>query len=108
MIYPEKTYTSNPFVDNILYYAKFFAINGTVKDEEEALANETKETLQAGDILIACVEGCATYEMFKSIPKEIIEKYVSVHSNLDLYVNDNDALRAHYDSYGLYERTELF
>ena len=107
MIYPEKTYTSNPFVDNILYYAKFFAINGTVKDEEEALANETKETLQAGDILIACVEGCATYEMFKSIPKEIIEKYVSVHSNLDLYVNDNDALRAHYDSYGLYERTEL-
>ena len=107
MIYPEKTYTSNPFVDNLLYYAKFFAINGTVKDEDEALANETKETLQAGDLLIACVEGGVNYELFNSIPKEIIEKYIPVHSNLDLYVESDDALKAHYNSYSLYERTVL-
>ena len=36
---PEKTYTSNPFVDNVIYYAKWLAMNCSVKDEEEALNN---------------------------------------------------------------------
>ena len=31
MIIPEKTYTNNPFVDNVIYYAKYLAMNCTVK-----------------------------------------------------------------------------
>ena len=33
-----KTYTSNAFLDYILYYVKKMAFNSVVKDEDEALA----------------------------------------------------------------------
>ena len=107
MIIPEKTYTDNPFVDNIIYQAKYMAMNCTIKDEEEALANETKDTYSAGDVLIACVEGSSRFEMFNSYPKEILEKYIPVESNLDLYVNNINNLKIHLNSYGLYERTKI-
>ena len=104
---PEKTYTSNPFVDNVIYYAKWLAMNCSVKDEEEALNNETKETLEAGDILISCIESSSIYEMFKKIPQEILEKYIPVHSNLDLYVENTESLKIHLDHYDIYTRTEI-
>ena len=99
MITPEKTYSSNPFVDNIIYYAKLLAMNCTIKDEEEALAGETKESLYAGDLYISCVEGRATYEMFKSIPEEILDKYIITKSNLDSYVNNVNALKTKLNTY---------
>ena len=83
MITPTKTYSSNPFVDNVIYYGKLMAMNCTIKDEEEALANETKESLYAADVLFACVENRATYEMFEKIPQEILEKYIPV--KIELY-----------------------
>ena len=33
MITPDKTYSTNPFVDNIIYYAKLMALNCTIKDD---------------------------------------------------------------------------
>lgn len=107
MINTDKTFTDNPFVDNVIYYAKYLAMNCSIKDEEEALANETKQTLEDGDILIACVENTSNYEMFKSIPKEIIEKYIPIHSNLDLFVDSEEMLKIHLNHYSLYERTKL-
>ena len=88
MITPEKTYSTNPFVDNIIYYAKLMALNCTIKDEEEALSYETKESIRAADLLIACVEGKNSYDMFDFIPKEIISKYIDSISNLELYLNN--------------------
>ena len=82
-------------------------MNCTVKDEQEALDNETKETLEDGDILIACVEGTVSYEMFKYIPKEILEKYIPVHSNLDLFVDNPKTLKAHLNHYNVHQRTAL-
>ena len=108
MIIPNKTYTDNPFVDNVIYYSKLIAMNCTVKDEEEALLNETKDTLEDGDILISCIEGNTSYELFKSIPKEILEKYIPVESNLDLYVNDVKSLLIHINSYGVYEQNKIY
>ena len=99
MIIPEKTYSSNPFVDNIIYYAKLMALNCTVKDEEEALANETKESLYAGDLYIACIENRATYEMFQNVPAEILEKYISYSSNLDIYAKNPKNLKVHLNHY---------
>ena len=103
MIIPEKTYTDNPFVDNVIYYAKYLAMNCTVKDEDEALANETKETLEDGDILISCIEGTNFYEIFKYIPKEILEKYIPVSSNLDLFVDNSRALRTYINNFNYHE-----
>ena len=107
MITPTKPYSTNPFVDNVIYYGKLMAMNCTIKDEEEALANETKESLYAGDVLIACVEGSATYEMFKRIPQEIIEKYIAITSNLDMYIQNPDYLKVRLDSYGLLEKNMI-
>ena len=107
MIDVEKTITDNPFVDNLIYYSKFLALNSTIKDEKEALANETPETLKAGEIYIACVEGRTNYELFPSIPAEIIEKYIPQTSNLDILANNISALEAHLKSLSLYERTRV-
>lgn len=99
MITPEKTYTNNPFVDNIIYYSKLLAINCSVKDEDEALANETKESIEKGDILISCVEKTATFELFDSYPKEILEKYIPVDSNLNIFVSNVDALKTYLNTF---------
>lgn len=108
MIIPEKTYTSNPFVDNVIYYAKYLAMNCTIKDEDEALENETIDSLKAGDLLISCVEGHATYYSFENIPKEILEKYIPVESNLDLFVNHPEILKIYLGEIdGLYKRDEI-
>lgn len=107
MIIPEKTFSSNPFVDNIIYYAKYMALNCTVKDEEEALANETKESLYAGDLYIACIEGIAMYEAFDSIPKEILEKYIAYSNNLDIYAKDPLNLKTRLNNFSAYERQQI-
>lgn len=107
MIEVQKTITDNPFVDNLIYYSKFLALNSTIKDEKEALANETPESLKAGDVYIACIEGRAKYEMFKSIPVEVLEKYIKQTSNLDLFASNLTALSSYLNSLGLYQRTNV-
>lgn len=105
LIEVEKTITDNPFVDNLIYYSKFLALNSTIKDEKEALANETPETLKVGEIYISCVEGRTNYELFPTIPAEIIEKYIAQTSNLDVLAKSVSAVEAYLNSLSLYERT---
>ena len=107
MITPTKTYSSNPFVDNLIYYAKMLALNCTVKHEEEALKNETKETLNAGNTYINCIEKRTTYEMFENIPVSILEKYITRQSNLDLYASNPKSLNAYLNSLSKSERKRL-
>lgn len=107
MIKVDKTYTDNPFVDNLIYYTKTMALNCTIKDQDEALASETKESLMNGDIYIACVEGTVVYEMFEKIDKEVLSKYIPKSSNLDLYAEDTAALLMHLESLSLYERNRI-
>lgn len=59
-----KTYTNNPFIDYLLYYTKLLSFGSVIKNEEEAMKNETKESILAGDILISCFEGTAVFELF--------------------------------------------
>ena len=107
MIIPDKTITDNPFVDNLLYYSKLMALNCTVKDEEEALSQETVESLRRRQLLISSVEKTSTYEVYESIPEEIIEKYISLRTNLDLYGEDINALKEHMNHYGIHARTNI-
>lgn len=60
-----KTYSSNPAVDYLLYYSKILAFGSVIKDEDEALHHETKQSMLNGDALIACIEGNAIFELFK-------------------------------------------
>ena len=107
IIYPEKTYTDNPFVDNAAYYAKMLAMNCTIKDKEEADNAETKDSLDAGDVLIACIEGSASYEIFENIPKEILENYIAIASNLDIYSKDPQWLANRLASFKEPERNKI-
>ncbi len=108
MIQISKTISDNPFVDNLMYYCKYIALNCNIKDEKEALANETPESLYAGDVYIACIEGNANYEMFNSIPVEILEKYIEPKSNLDVLVSNAAALKTHLNSLGVYEMNRIY
>ena len=92
MIEVEKIQTENPFTDNLIYYTKYIALNSVVKDLDEANNNETLESIKAGDILIACIEGHAVFEMFTYFPAEILEKYVPVNSNIDLKIKIQEIL----------------
>lgn len=107
MIIPDKTYTENPFVDNIIYYAKFIGMNCAIKDMDEAIANETKESLEAATTYIACIEGNATYEMFSKIPKEILQNYITPASNLDIYAKDPKWLEIRLQAIAEPERTKI-
>ena len=107
MIIPEKTYTDNPFVDNIIYNAKYIAMNCTVKDDDEAADNETVESLRNGEILISSVEGTSTYDIYTSIPKEILEKYIEVNTNLNLFMEDDNNLLIYLNSLKQLERDKI-
>lgn len=105
MINVEKTITDNPFVDNLIYYSKYLALNCIIKDEDDALSHETPESYKAGETYIACIEGKAKYEMFDTIPEEILEKYITKSTNLDVFANNMSAFSAYLNSLGLHERT---
>ena len=107
MIFPEKTITDNPFVDNILYYSKLIALNCTIKDEQEALSQETPESLRRRELLISSIEKTSTYEVYESIPEEILEKYVTPVSNIDIYANSLGSLQTYMNSYKVNERNDI-
>ena len=107
MIEVDKVYTNNPFVDELIYYSKTLALNCVIKDEEEALNNESVESLKAGQVYISCVEGKARYDMFENFPEEILEKYIPVKSNLDLMVDDPSFLSAYLNSMSMVDKTTL-
>ena len=103
MIDIEKQYTDNPFVDNLIYYTKYLALNSVVKDNDEALNNETVDTLRAGDLYISCIEGRTKYELFPSIPVEVLENYITKVSNIDMYAENYAKLHGYILSLGTYK-----
>ncbi len=85
----DKVLTDNPFVDELVYYTKLLAINAVIKDEEQAIKNETVESMKASDIYIACREGWARFDMFK-YDREFLETNTALTGDLlDRCVKDN-------------------
>ncbi len=69
---PQITNTNNPYIDNIVYYTKIFALDTVLKDVDEAIKNETIETVKASDIYIHCMEHSAIFDYFDQFPAEVI------------------------------------
>ena len=107
MLIPEKTYTDNPFVDNIIYYAKYLALNCTVKDDDEAMQYETIESLKNAELLISSIEEVSNYDEYSYIPKEILEKYIEVNTNLNLFLDDIENLKMYLSSINSDERFNI-
>lgn len=57
-------YTENPYVDVMIYNLKVLAMGSIIKKDEDALKNETVETMQASDLYIECKENRIIFEMF--------------------------------------------
>ena len=66
MIIPEKTYTSNPFVDNVIYYAKYLAMNCTIKDEDEAL--------EINEFILKRMKDVVSYDLVEFNPLRDIDR----------------------------------
>ena len=103
-----KTYTSNAFLDYILYYVKKMEFNSVVKDEDEAERNETPESIVAGDVYISCVENRVMFELFDYGKEELnavgitdpylVSKCINDRTNIPLAKRDEitEVARQHY------------
>ena len=70
----QKVYTENPYVDEMVYYTRLMSMDTVLKMEEEALKNETMESLRNGNLLISCVEGTAIFEQFSYVTPSILSE----------------------------------
>lgn len=68
----ERILTDSAFTDSVVYYSKILALNAVVKNQAIADSYETKATISAADVYIACREGRSRYDMF-TYTREIFE-----------------------------------
>ena len=69
---PKITNTDNPYIDNLVYYTKIFALDTVLKDMNTAAEHETLETIRESDIYIHCIEHTAIFDYFEFFPAEVI------------------------------------
>lgn len=65
-----------PLLDSLIYHVKKMALTCVLKDEEEAMNNETLESHKKSDIYISCIEGRATLDLF-TITREFLQSKTS-------------------------------
>ena len=63
----KKIYTDNPYVDELVYYAKLLGMGTVLKMQQLADDNETANSLKLSDLYIACIEKTAILELFPSV-----------------------------------------
>jgi hypothetical protein len=73
-----------PQVDGVIHFLKILGVSTVLKNEQEALRNETLESKRRSDIYLECVEGRVTISSFAvseyelkayNVPDNLIEKY---------------------------------
>ena len=70
----DMVYTENPYVDIIVYYTKLLGIDTVLKLQKQAQAHETLESLKNADMLIACKENTAIFELFDGFSETVLRK----------------------------------
>ena len=80
-----------PLLDELVYNLKKLSTTSVIKEEQQALNNETLESQKASDRYITCIEGNARFEMFNysrelldksSIPDYLIDECVRDKNNI--------------------------
>ena len=87
-----KIYTDNPYVDELVYYTKTLALGTVLKNEQQALAHETYQTVKKSDIYITSVEGTAKFEFFDRFPEEVLEKAGCNAAMIPTYAKDKNQI----------------
>ena len=70
----KKVYTDNPYVDELVYYAKLLGMGTVLKMQQLADNNETAKSIKAADLYIACIEKTAILELFPRISRSSLIK----------------------------------
>ena len=83
-----KVFTENPLLDEIVYNARQLATETVLKDYDKANNNETVESIQNGDVLIAIKHGTAVFENFY-YDEDILRSVLGDDPNIRYYVIDN-------------------
>ena len=101
---PKITNTYNPYIDNLVYYTKIFALDTVLKDMNAAAKYETLATIRLSDIYIHCIEHSAIFDYFEAFPAEVISaafsfigmdvktsrSHVGDQDNYNPYININN------------------
>lgn len=87
-----KILTENPLLDEIVWNMKKLARGVVLKDQESADHEETLETIQAGDLLIAITEHGAKFDNF-IYTEELLKKLPNVsESQIKDWAGNNDLI----------------
>lgn len=69
----KKTYTDNPYVDEMVYYTKLMGIDTVLKLQNLADNCETVDSIKRADLYIACMEGTAIFEIFPNVTASALQ-----------------------------------
>lgn len=83
-----KVFTENPLLDEIVYNARQLATGVVVKDDAKANNNETLQSIQYGDVLIAIGRGEASFENFR-YDEYILSQYYTSPTEVRKYAENN-------------------
>ena len=87
-----KVLTETPLLDEIVYNCKIMVKGCVLKDEEEALNNESLESITNGDAYVALCEGKGSFSMFV-YDEDILRKIPSLtEEQIIEYATDNDLI----------------
>ena len=87
----DKVYTDASLLDEITHNLKLMLNDCVLKDVEEALANETPESIAGGDVFVAAKEGHANFVDFKYTPEMFkkMNKIILANPDLGLHTLSN-------------------
>ena len=84
-----------PIIDELVYYFKLICRDIVIKNETQAMNNETVESTKKGDLYIQCKDGTATLKHFKytreellsyGVPENLVDKCINIDIN---YIPEN-------------------
>ena len=96
-----KVYTEYPMVDEIIHNLKLMMNDITLKDTDEALKNESKESIADSDIFMSINNGSPDFRDFVYTKQTFhkLNKYITTHSKCKLYPLSNKEIRKYIVSY---------
>lgn len=98
----KKIYTDNPYVDELVYYAKLLSMGTVLKMQQTADNNETVDSIRMADLYIACIEKTAILELFPSISINALRTAgITNPISISEYRRNSDLIPSEYREYVL-------
>lgn len=70
----KKIYTDNPYVDELVYYAKLLGMGTVLKMQQLADDSETARSIKMADLFISCIEKNVIFELFPYVTANALRR----------------------------------